>query len=111
MYEIVCLRANLDRCVETIDLMRFRKLVGVPPGAYERGDNFMRFVIRAAHIQMVRMHSRVPISAVKLTWWKKAGDEFRAAMQERNQSKQGRKARLESAIIPSSTTRPQLQLI
>jgi hypothetical protein len=51
------------------------------------------------------------ISAVKLTWRKKAGDEFRAAMQERNQSKQGRKARLESAIIPSSTTKPQLQLI
>lgn len=76
VYEMVCLRANLDRCVETIDLMRFRKLVGVPPGAYERGDNFMRFVIRPAllevnglsdlgvDIQMVRMHSRAPITAV-----------------------------------------------
>lgn len=48
VYEMICLRANLDRCVETIDLQKFRKLVGVPPDAYERGDNLMRFVIRPA---------------------------------------------------------------
>ena len=49
---MICLRANLDRCVETIDLQKFRKLVGVPPDAYERGDNLMHFVIRPALMEV-----------------------------------------------------------
>jgi hypothetical protein len=48
LYEMVCLRANLDRCVETIEMNRFRELLGVPPGAYERADNFMRNVVTPA---------------------------------------------------------------
>jgi Initiator Replication protein len=70
LYEMICLRTNLDRCMETIDLQKFRKLVRVPADSYERGDNLMRFVIRPAllevnglsdtgvDIQLVRSHSR-----------------------------------------------------
>ena len=72
LYKMVCLRANLDRCVETIDIGRFRELLGVPPGAYDRADNFMRNVIAPAvlevnglsdigvEIEMVRKHPRAP---------------------------------------------------
>jgi hypothetical protein len=35
LYEMVQLRANLDRCIETFLLSRFRDLRGVPPGAYD----------------------------------------------------------------------------
>jgi replication initiator protein len=49
---MICLRNNLDRSVETIDLQEFRKLVGVPPDAYERGDNLMHFVIRPALMEV-----------------------------------------------------------
>lgn len=51
LYEMICLRANRDSCIETIDMPKFRELVGVPPGAYDRTDNFIRFVImgRKAH--------------------------------------------------------------
>jgi hypothetical protein len=33
LYEMICLRANLERCVETMDIQKFRELVGVPPEA------------------------------------------------------------------------------
>ncbi len=81
LYEMVCLRANLSRCVETIEMDRFRDLLGVPPGAYERADNFMRNVVTPAllevnglseisvQIEMVRRHPRAPAHAVALAWW------------------------------------------
>ncbi len=117
LYEMICLRTNLDRCVETIPIRRFRELLGVPPDAYERGDNFMRFVLGPALLEvnglsdmgvqaeLVRRHSRAPIETVRIAWWKKSGDEFRAAIEERNRSKVGRMARLKAiAQKPLSST-------
>jgi hypothetical protein len=93
LYEMVCLRANLDRCVETIEMNRFRDLLGVPPGAYERADNFMRNVVTPAlyevnglsdvkvEIEMVRRHPRAPAHAVALAWWRKPNEEYRLALE------------------------------
>lgn len=112
LYEMVCLRAYLERCVETIEIGKFRELLGVPPGAYDRGDNFMRNVIAPAvlevnglsdigvQIEMARKHSRASAHAVTITWWRKQGDEFRAAMQECNRPKVGRMARLKGKVEP-----------
>jgi hypothetical protein len=117
LYEMVCLRANLDRCVETIDIGKFRELLGVPPGAYDRADNFMRNVTAPAvlevnglsdigvEIEMVRKHPRASAHAVAITWWRKKGDEFRAAMQERNRPKFGRMARLKGQVEPLAADR------
>lgn len=117
LYELIQLRANMERSVETFAIDRFRELLGVPPGTYARGDNFQRKVLDPAvlevnglsdmslQIELDRVHSRAPIHAVTLAWWRKAGDDFRAAMQERNRSKVGRMARLrgqvETAVAPS----------
>jgi hypothetical protein len=110
LYELVCLRANLERCIETFTLDRFRGLIGVPPGAYSNGKDFRRFVIEPAtlevnglsdigvQIEMVRRHPRAPVTAVTLAWWKKQGDEFRDAMRERDRSKVGRMARLRGTV-------------
>jgi len=110
LYEMVCLRANLDRCVETIEMNRFRDLLGVPPGAYERADNFMRNVVTPAlyevnglsdvkvEIEMVRRHPRAPAHAVALAWWRKPNEEYRLALEERNRSKVGRMARLKGMV-------------
>ena len=120
LYEMVCLRANLDRCVETIDIGKFRELLGVPPGAYDRADNFMRNVTAPAvlevnglsdigvEIEMVRKHPRASAHAVAITWWRKKGDEFRAAMQERNRPKFGRMARLKGQVEPLAADRGAL---
>jgi hypothetical protein len=110
LYEMICLRANLDNCVETIDMKKFRELVGVPPGAYDRTDNFMRFVIKPAElevnglsdmgvrIEMARKHPRALAHAVTIAWWPKSDADFKAAMLERNRSKVGRMARLRGLV-------------
>jgi hypothetical protein len=118
LYELIQLRANLDRNIETFPIDRFRELLGVPPGTYARGDNFQSKVLDPAvlevnglsdmslQIEQERIHSRAPIHAVRLSWWRKSGEEFREAMQERNRSKVGRMSRLrgqvEKAVVPGS---------
>jgi hypothetical protein len=108
LYELVQLRANMNRCVEVFPVDRLRELLGVPPANYERVDNLMRKVIDPAVLQVNglsdmsvaidqrRRHSRAPVHEFALTWWKKEGDEFRTAMEERNRSKIGRMARLKN---------------
>ncbi len=110
LYELIQLRANMERSIETFSIDRFRELLGVPPGTYARGDNFRRKVLDPAvlevnglsdmslQIELDRIHSQAPIHAVTLAWWRKSGEEFRAAMQERNRSKVGRMARLRGQV-------------
>ena len=120
LYELIQLRANMERSVETFPIDRFRELLGVPPGTYARGDNFQRKVLDPAvlevnglsdmslQIEQERIHSRAPIHAVTLAWWRKSGDEFRAAMQERNRSKVGRMARLRGQVETVEAPSPPL---
>ena len=115
LYEMVQLRAKLDRCVEQFPVERFRELLGVPPGTYESGSNFVHRVLEVAaievnglsemgvKIEVVRQSPRAPITAVTLAWWRKQGDDYRAAVAERNRSKEGRMARLRDTV---ETTTP-----
>jgi Initiator Rep protein, WH2/Initiator Replication protein, WH1 len=120
LYETIALRLNMDRCVETIAMEDFREKLGVPPGAYPRADNFIRFVITPAllevnglsdlgvQIEMVRKHPRAPAHCVTISWWRKQGAEFRAAVQERNRPKFGRMARLKGQIEHLATDKAAL---
>jgi plasmid replication initiation protein len=117
LYEKICLWTNLDNCVRTFSVAEFRDMLGVPPDAYERGLDFERKVIEPSvlevnglsdmgvQIKLERRHARAPIHAVTVAWWKKQGDEFRQAMQERQRSKVGRKARLRGQVetVPALT--------
>jgi hypothetical protein len=115
LYELLQLRANMERCIETFTIERFRELLGVPPHSYERADNFQRKVIDPAvlevnglsdmsvRIELLRKNCRAPVRGVVITWRRKSGDEFRAAMQERNRSKVGRMARLKAKAQKSLT--------
>ena len=110
LYELIQLRANMERSVETFPIDRFRDLLGVPPDTYARADNFQRKVIdpsvvevnglsdMSVQIELQRQHSRAPIHAVTVAWWRKSGEEFRVAVQERNRSKVGRMARLRGQV-------------
>ena len=110
LYELVCLRANRDHCVEVLSYEQFRDLLGVPPGTYDRGLDFRRKVVDPAllevnglsdmgvDIDLRRRHARAPIHEVAISWWSKSGEEFRAAMEERNRSKVGRMARLRGEV-------------
>lgn len=110
LYEQIQLRANMNKCIETFEIQRFREMLGVPPGAYERGNNFLQFVIKPAllevnglsdigvAIELERRHARAAVHAVNMSWWRKQGDEFRTAMRERSRSKVGRMARLKGKV-------------
>jgi hypothetical protein len=110
LYELVCLRLNRESCVDVFTLERFRELLGVPPGTYEDGTNFRAKVIEPAllevnglsdfgvSIDLRRRHPRAPVHEVAVAWWKKQGDEYRAAIDERGRSKIGRKARLRGEV-------------
>jgi hypothetical protein len=110
LYELICLRANRHHCVEVMSYLEFRDLLGVPPGAYDRGLDFRRKVVDPAllevnglsdmgvDIDLRRRHARAAIHEVAISWWSKSGDEFRAAMEERNRSKVGRMARLRGQV-------------
>jgi Initiator Replication protein len=45
LYELVQLRSGLEKSLETVTIDRFRELLSVPPGKYERVDNLMRKAI------------------------------------------------------------------
>jgi hypothetical protein len=110
LHELVQLHANLENKVKVFPIERFRDLLGVPPGKYDRFDNLMRKVIEPAILQVNglsemgvqveprRRHTRAPVHEVAITWWRKEGDAYRAAMQERNRSKVGRMARLRGRV-------------
>lgn len=110
LYEMVCLRINLNTCVERFTIERFRELVGVPPNSYADGQDFRRKVIEPAvlevnrlsdlhvDIELVRKHVRAAIHEVVVTWRKQEGEEFRASTQERNRSKIGRRSRLRGKV-------------
>lgn len=114
LYELLCLRINLGYCVESFPIERFRELLGVPPGSYALGADFIRKVIEPAvlevnglsdlgvHIEVHRRHSRAPMSHVAVSWHRQQGDEFRASMQERSRHKLGRKARLRGTVETAS---------
>jgi hypothetical protein len=115
LYEMVQLRANMDRCVETFPIARFRDLVGVPPKSYSRPNDFLRFVIQPAMMEVNglsdvgvtveagRRSPRAPIEAVTVAWWRKEGEALREAIRERDRSKLGRAARLRGT---AETVRP-----
>ena len=123
LYELVCLRANRDHCVEVLSYEQFRDLLGVPPGTYERGQDFQRKVVAPAllevnglsdlgvDIDLRRRHARAPIDEVAISWWSKSGEEYRAALEERNRSKVGRMARLRGQIEVALSAQPEKQAV
>ena len=110
LYELVCLRINLQNFIEVFPIERFRELLGVPPNSYADGQDFRRKVIEPAmlevnrlsdlhvDIELKRKHARAAIHEVVVAWRKQEGDEFRASMRERDRSKVGRKARLRGMV-------------
>jgi hypothetical protein len=117
LYELLQLRANMNRCIEVFPIARFRELLGVPDGAYSEGTGFIRKVIDPAllevnalsdlgvSIEVRRRSPRASIEAVAVTWWKKEGDLFREVLHERAQPKLGRRARLKAQIKAAVLTR------
>ena len=114
LYEMVQLRAGMERCIEVFTVDRLRDLLGVPPGSYLRGNDLVRFVLEPAarevnglsdmgvSVEIRRRNARAPIESVVVAWYRKEGDEFREALRERERSKVGRSSRLRNAVEAAS---------
>ncbi len=110
LYELLCLRASMERCVETFSIDRFRDLLGVPTGSYQNGTDFRIKVLDPAQLEVnglsdigvtlttQRRHAKAAVHSVTVAWWKKEGEEFRASYRELQRSKLGRKARLRGDV-------------
>jgi hypothetical protein len=110
LYEALALRRNMDRCIETFSIERFREMMAVKADTYKIGTDFQRYVINPAvlevnglsdicvKIEVHRKHGRAPIHAVCVCWWKKSPAELQSAVKERNRSKIGRMARLRGTV-------------
>jgi Initiator Replication protein len=119
LYEALALRRNMDRCIETFPIDRFRELLAVKADTYKIGTDFQRFVIDPAvlevnglsdmgvKIEVQRKHGRAPIHGVTMAWWKKSVSDLAAAVRERNRSKIGRMARLKGSV---ETATPHIAL-
>jgi hypothetical protein len=116
LYELIQLRSHMDRCIETFPYSRFRELLGVPPTAYLRGNNFEQKVISPALLEvnglsdmgvsltLNRRNRFAPITTITVAWWQKRGEEFQKTLRERERSKVGRMARLQEkreAVAPA----------
>jgi len=109
LYELLCLRANLRRSTERIDLKDFRELLGVPADKLTRAPDFLRRVVNPAveeingltdyrvEIDPIRHGgpTRGRLVAFELHWAKKSDKEWRSAFDELMRSKVGRRARLQ----------------
>src|SRR5512132_2387718 len=110
LYELIQLRANLHKCVETFPVDRFRELMGVPPGKVLRGNDLVERVMDIAELEVnglsdcsvkiepVRRNPRASITAVTVTWWRKQGEAYRDTLRELRQPKVGRMARLKGTV-------------
>jgi hypothetical protein len=128
LYELIQLRANLHKCVETFPVERFRELMGVPPGKLLRGNHLVERVLDIAELEVnglsdcsvkiepVRRNPRASITAVTVTWWRKQGEAYRDTLRELRRPKVGRMARLKGTVeriimdapeIPAPTPKPQ----
>jgi hypothetical protein len=106
LYEALALRRNMDRCIETFSIEKFREMMSVKPDTYRIGTDFQRYVISPAvlevnglsdmgvQMEVQRRHPRAPIHAVTVAWWRKSPEELAVVIRERNRSKIGRTARL-----------------
>jgi hypothetical protein len=109
LYEMLELRRNMDRCIETFTIDRFRELMGVKADAYRIGFDFHRSVVEPAvlevnglsdmgvQIELHRRHARAPLHGVTMAWWRKSPEQMAPAIRERNKSKVGRMARLKGS--------------
>lgn len=112
LYELIQARINMETCVETFPIDKFRALMGVPPGKLERGSNFTLRVLQPAEAEVnaladvgvslaVKRKGDRPngaITHVTMAWWRKQGDEYRASIEELKKPKTGRKTRMKRAI-------------
>jgi plasmid replication initiation protein len=110
IYEAVSRRVRMERMSERFDLDGMRELLGVPAGKLEKIGNLRAkaiepavreinalapFSVRIDHVKEGKM-----IVGFQLWWWRKGGEDYRAAMAELERPRPGRAARISGTAEP-----------
>lgn len=108
LYEALSRRIRMHRMIEEIPLEDFRELLGVQPGKLEGYGNLNKFAITPALLEVNALAefsaSVTPlkegkrVSAVLLSWSMKTVEGRRAAWEELQRPRVGRKARLAGTV-------------
>jgi Initiator Replication protein len=112
LYEAVCLRANLRVCEQSFSVDDFRALLGVDPGRYEVFKNLKMRVLDPAVAEVNALSDfnvqvdvlreggmlRGKVMGFRLWWEKKSQEEWRAALDEQDRPKVGRRARIRGKV-------------
>ncbi len=112
LYELLCLRRNLTMNIETIEVDRFRSLLGVLDSEYDRTPDLLRRVIEPAVTEVTGLSDlkvsilplrrggkkRGKVTSFLIRWHTKTTREMTATMREWEKARSGRKARLSGTI-------------
>lgn len=109
LYEALCRRVRLSSIFsEVVELEEFRDMVGVEPGKLARFADLRRHAIEPAVAEIcalapfsckaepVRRGKRV--AAIRLFWWRKSADDYRAALREIQRPRDGRRSRIAGKV-------------
>ncbi|MEO0439163.1 MAG: replication initiation protein [Pseudomonadota bacterium] len=109
LYEMIQKRGNLShRWSEEFSVDELRSLLGVEPGKLTLFGNFKSRALQPAvrevnalgdyGVQMLPVKTGRAVTAVKISWWRKSEDELKAAYQELQRSRVGRRARIAGTV-------------
>lgn len=112
LYELLCLRINLQRSFEDFSIDDMRQRLGVADGKLDRAPDFLRRVIRPAleeinalsdfvvSVDLVRDGgmSRGKLTGFRVQWERKTPEAWASTLGELNQPKIGRRARIRGEV-------------
>lgn len=119
LYENISQLSGLShKQMEDYDLEDFRSMMGVPAAKYKTFGEFNKHVLKPAvsevnalapfTVNVMPVKRGKKVVTMRVGWWKKSQDELKAAYEELNRHKSGRRARLAGTVeyvsppVPSS---------
>ena len=122
LYENIAQMANLDKKItHTYPLEEFRELMGVPAGKYKTFGEFNKHVLKPAvtevnalapfGLNILPVKQGKKVVQINVGWWQKDADALRAAWNELQDTKIGRKARINGTVEHIAAPMPSIQTI
>ena len=112
LYEVLCLRMNLQICEQELSVEDFRDLLGLPSDKLRPFKNLKNWAIGPAveevnglsdfcvEVEAIREGglTRGKLAGFRLSWRRKDKDEWQSVLDELGRSKVGRKARMKGKV-------------
>lgn len=108
LYEMVERRIGLMKQHEEFSVDEFRAMLGVPEGKLERLADFNKYCLKLAlaevnqltdfDVEVIALKTGRTVERLRLAWFKKSPSRMKAAHQEREKSRIGRKARRDGSV-------------